>query len=278
MRIIFVLSFVLAATPAHAEDRAAAERFFRAGSKAYAAQSFQAAASNFDEAFKALQMPEIAFSAAQAFRKLYQVEPKPEHVKRAIELYEFYLAKVKTGGRVSDAADNLAEMKRERDKLEAAGIHASSVVEKPQTRLVINVGVADQASSADSGTLREIGDVGADSTIKGLVTTIDGQKVEPFTPAPVDAKEHVIAVAADGYFSLEKKTVAVDAQTTLVDIELQPKPAKLTVKTDDDAKILVDGRALATAPAAALEVPHGKHLLSVLRRGREPFAQEVTVG
>ncbi|HUS32014.1 MAG TPA: PEGA domain-containing protein, partial [Kofleriaceae bacterium] len=47
---------------------------------------------------------------------------------------------------------------------------------------------------------------------------------------------------------------------------------------DDDAKILVDGRALATAPAAALEVPHGKHLLSVLRRGREPFAQEVTVG
>jgi hypothetical protein len=133
MKYLLPLFIVLATSTAHAEDRATAEKYFKAGAKAFAAQNFHAAASNFDEAFKALAMPEIAFSAAQAFRKLYQVEPKPEHVKRSIELYEFYLSKVKSGGRVSDAADNLTEMKRERDKLEAAGVRASSVVEKPQT-------------------------------------------------------------------------------------------------------------------------------------------------
>ena len=106
---------------AHAEDKAAAERYFRAGAKAYAAQNFAAAATDFDEAYKALPLPEIAFSAAQAYRRLYRVEPKPEYVRRAVELYRAYLDKVKTGGRVGDAADNLAEMERELDKLEASG-------------------------------------------------------------------------------------------------------------------------------------------------------------
>ncbi|HTL32133.1 MAG TPA: PEGA domain-containing protein [Kofleriaceae bacterium] len=268
---------LLVAGTAHAEDKALAEKYFRAGAKAFAAQNFQAAAANFDEAFKALPMPEIAFSAAQAFRKLYQVEPTLEHASRSVELYEFYLSKVKTGGRVSDAADNLTEMKRERDKLVAAGAKATAVAEKPQTRLVVNVGVADQASTADSGTLGEIGDVGNDAAIKGLVATIDGQKVEPFTPTTVEPKEHVIAVAADGYFSVEKKTVAVDGASTMVDVELKPKPAKIAVTTESDAKILIDGRAVATAPSAPVEIPQGKHLLAVLRSGREPFAQELTV-
>lgn len=282
--VILTLVLALVASTAHADERAAspegnkalAEKYFRAGAKAFAAQNFQAAASNFDEAFKALEMPEIAFSAAQAYRKLYQVEPKLDHAKRSIELYEFYLAHVKSGGRVSDAADNLTEMKRERDKLEAAGVKSTAVVAPPQTRLVINVGVADQKSTADSGTLSEIGDVSTD-TSKGLVTTIDGKQVDAFTPIPVDAKEHLINVVADGYFPVDKKTVAVDGQSTLVDIELEPKPAKITVKTEADAKILVDGRTLATAPSAAIEIPQGTHLLAVLRSGREPFAQEVTL-
>src|SRR6188472_3577619 len=170
-RAVLVLALLIGI--AHADDKVLAEKYFRAGAKAYAAQNFQAAASNFDEAFKALPMPEIAFSAAQAFRKLYQVEPTLEHATRAVELYELYLAKVKTGGRISDAADNLTEMKRERDKLVAAGAKATAIVEKAQTRLVVNVGVADQASTADSGTLSEIGDVGSDTAIKGLVATVD---------------------------------------------------------------------------------------------------------
>lgn len=268
IRIVLVVLFLTGV--AHAEDRALAEKYFRAGAKAYSAQNFQAAASNFNEAFKVLAMPEIAFSAAQAYRKLYLVEPKPEYVRRSVELYQFYLERVKTGGRVGDAADNLSEMKRELDKLEAAGVKTSPVVEKAQTRLVVNVTVADQSNDA---AVAEIGDVSGDSAIKGLVTTIDGQKVDPFTPVAVDAKEHVIHVEADGYFPIDKRTVAVEGQSALVDIELKPKPAKLTVKTEDGARVLVDGRVTSTQA----EITKGKHLIAVLRRGREPFAREIEV-
>lgn len=271
-RVVLVLALLAGVAHAQAGDRVLAEKYFKAGAKAYSAQNFQAAASNFDEAYKALPMPEIAFSAAQAFRKLYQVEPKPEYVRRSVELYKFYLEHVKTGGRVGDAADNLAEMKHELDKLEAAGVKTTDTAVKARTRLVINVSAGD-----DTSAVREISDIPTDATIKGLTATIDGKQVEAFTPIETDAKEHVIAVSADGYFPVEKKTVALENQSTLVDVELKPKPAKLTVATEDSARILVDGRAVATAPSAPIEVTQGKHLVAVLRRGREPFAQELTL-
>jgi len=276
IRILLPLVVLAFTTLAHADDRATAERYFRAGAKAYAAQNFQAAAVNFDEAFKALPMAEIAFSGAQAYRRLYQIDPKPEYVRRAVELYQVYLKDVKTGGRVGDAADNLAEMKRELAQLEAAGVKTTALATRPKTRLGINVSVVDQAK-AELGALREIGDATGETAIKGLTATIDGSRVEAFALVEVDAKEHAITVAADGYFPVEKKAVAVDGQSTFVDVELRPMPAKVTIKTESDARILVDGRAAATAPSAAIDVPAGKHLLAVLRRGREPFAQELTV-
>lgn len=271
-----VLAICTLTATVRADNRATAERYFRAGAKAYAAQNFAAAATNFDEAYKALPMPEIAFSAAQAYRRLYQVDPKPQHVQRAVELYQAYLEKVKTGGRVGDAADNLAEMKRELDKLQAAGVNTA--IQAPVaavTRLGVNVSVPDQAST-ELGALREIGDATGDA-LQGLSATIDGAKVEPFALVEVEPKEHVIAVVADGYFPIEKKAVAVSGQSAFVDIELRPKPARVKLATEDDARISLDGRFVATAPTAALEVPAGKHVLTVLRRGREPFAKELVV-
>ncbi len=265
---------VLLTAVAHAEDRTTAERYFRAGAKAYAAQNFQAAATNFDEAFKALPMPEIAFSAAQAYRRLYQVDPKPHYVRRAVDLYQQYLAKVKTGGRVGDAADNLADMKRELAKLEAAGVSTKEAPsQKAQTRIGINVALADQKS--ELAAVREIGD--ATGTAAQITATIDGAKVEPFALIEVAPKEHVVTVSADGYFPIEKKAVGIEGQSMFVDVELQPKPARLAVRTESDARISIDGRFVATAPTTALDVAAGKHLVTVLRRGREPFVKELTV-
>lgn len=275
MRATLVVLALLAGV-AHADDRAAAEKYFRAGSRAYSAQNFAAAAINFDEAFKALPMPEIAFSAAQAYRRLYRIDPKPEYVRRAVELYEIYLREVKTGGRVGDAADNLSDLRRELDKLEAAGVKttAAAPVAAP-TRIGVNVSVLDlDSGAAELGTLREIGDATGDA-LKGLTATLDGAKVEPFALVEVEAKEHVITVAAEGYFPVEKKAMAVAGQSMFVDVELRPKPAKLVVKTEDDARILVDGRAVATAPSAAIDVAAGKHLITILRSGREPFGKEI---
>ena len=272
---IACLALAVAAGSARADDRAAAERYFRAGAKAYAAQSFAAAAQNFDEAYKASPIPEIAFSAAQAYRRLYRIEPKPEHVKRAVDLYRAYLKDVKTGGRVGDAADNLAEMERELDKLKLSGsIAGSGPAAAPRTRIGVSVTFADQRASEE---LREIADATGEAATKGLTAKLDGKPIEPFALVEVEAKEHLISVNADGYFPVEKKTIAVDGQSSLIEIQLQPKPAAVTVKTEDGARISVDGRATTASASGALEIPAGKHLITVLRRGREPFAREIEV-
>jgi hypothetical protein len=276
MKCAALLIVLILVGVAHAEDKKLAERHYKLGAKAYAAQSFEAAATNFDEAYKNYNKPEIAFSAAQAYRRLYQVDPKPQYVRRAVELYEVYLGAVKTGGRVGDAADSLLDMKRELAKLEAAGVTAGSLTVAPRTRLGINITVLDQVTN-DAGALREIGDVSSESTLPGMKATIDGKPVEPYALVEVEARDHVISVVADGYFPVEKRGVAIENQATYIDVELKPKPAKLTVKSEGDARIAVDGRTVGTTPTAAVELAAGKHLVSVLRRGREPWGREITV-
>ena len=273
MKRLALIAVLLGAGTASA-DRATAERYFRAGAKAYAAQNFGAAAQNFDEAYKAEAMPEIAFSAAQAYRRLYRVDSQPTYVRRAVELYKAYLAAVKTGGRVGDAADNLAEMQRELDKLGAAGTAVAPVV--AHTRLGISVVFADQRTG-DSSTLREIGDATGETGAHQLHATIDGKAVEPFALVDVEATAHTIGVTAEGYFPIEKTTHAVEGQASLVEVTLSPKPAKVAVKTEADARIAIDGRTVATAPTAPLELAAGKHFLTIARRGREPFGKELVV-
>ncbi|HEX4454514.1 MAG TPA: PEGA domain-containing protein [Kofleriaceae bacterium] len=261
------------AATAHADDRAAAERYFRAGAQAYSAQNFGAAAADFDEAFKAMPLPEIAFSAAQAYRRLYFVDPKPEYVQRAAQLYRTYLDRVKTGGRVGDAADNLGEMQREleRLKISAAPVATPAVA---HTRLGVSVTIRDQR--VDTSALREIGDA-TQTALPGLAATLDGKPIEPFALVDVDAKDHVIDVRADGYQPIQKRAVAIAGQSQLIEVELEPKPATIAVKTNNDASIAVDGRPVATAPAAALDVPAGKHLLTIALRGHEPYGRELAV-
>ncbi len=275
MSRLVLIAVLLLTSVAHADDRAAAERYFRAGAKAYAAQSFGAAAQNFDEAYKASPIAEIAFSAAQAYRRLYRVEPKAEYVKRAVDLYRAYLGQVKTGGRVGDAADNLAEMERELDKLKSAGqLGKGGDIALARTRIGVSVTFADQRATEE---LREIADATGEAATKGLATKLDGKAIEPFALVEVGPKEHLIEVAADGYFPVEKKLIAVDGQSSMIEIELEPKPAAVTVTTESGARISVDGRPMATAPTAPLEIPAGKHLITVLHRGREPLSREIEV-
>ena len=267
MRALVIL--MLLAAPAIA-DRADAERYFRAGAKAYAAQSYAAAAANFDEAYRALPLPEIAFSAAQAYRKLYRTERQPQLVRRAVELYRLYLKEVKHGGRVSDAADNLAEMERELERLEARGAATKVAAPVERTRIGVTVTLGDH--EPEPGALREIIDATSD-TLPGITITLDGKPLQPFALVDVAPGDHAITVRGDGYLPVRRTQRAVTGATALVEIALVPKPAKLVVTTEAGARILIDGR----PSASTVEIPAGKHLIAVERRGREPFAREIAV-
>lgn len=270
MRAVLMVVALCAAT-AHAEDTKAAERYFRAGEKAYKAQNFAAAAQNFEEAYKAAAIPEIAFSAAQAYRRQFRVDPKPEYVKRSVELYTEYLDKVKTGGRVGDAADSLGEMKRELDKLGGmSSVKLAPVVER--TALGIN---AELESEEKGGGMREIADLPDAASVK-VMATIDGKPVPPYEMVDLAPGPHAIHVEAEGYLPVDRTDRAFKGAAVFVDIKLLPRPAKISVETDRGARIRVDGRPVGTAPTT-FEVPAGRHVVAISRDGREPVAREIVV-
>ena len=273
MRAAIVIALVLASRVAGADDRVAAERFYRGGEKAYRAQNFAAAAANFEQAYKALALPEIAFSAAQAYRRQYRIDGNAAHVSRAIVLYRAYLDKVTTGGRVADAADALGEMQHELEKLIKSGAKVSPELAAEHTQLGVNVVFADAAHP--TGSLREIEDAPAANT-PPVHNTIDGKDVPPVTPINLAPGSHAIHVEADGYVTADRTELVAQGAFQMPDVVLTPKPAIVSVTSESGARISIDGRPAGIAPTR-LEVAAGKHLIAILHDGREPFARELFV-
>jgi hypothetical protein len=271
VRALAVVVVVLAAAPASA-DKAKAELYFRAGAQAFKQQSYAAAAENFEAAYKEDALPEIAFSAAQAYRREYFIDQKPEHVQRAVELYRVYLDKVRSGGRVGDASDGLAEMKRELDRLNAQGTKFTGEVEHAGTRLAISVTVAGQAHED----VTELSALPA-ADVAGAKAELDGKPVELYVPEDVTPGEHAIEVSAPGYFTTTVKRVAIAGASDVVEIALAPQPAALAVRTEDGAEIAIDGKPVGHAPLAAQALPAGRHVVAVTRRGRDAELREIEV-
>jgi hypothetical protein len=273
-RLITAACLFALASPAFAEDRAVAERYFRMGEKAYAAQDFVAAADNFNEAFRNFELPEIAFSAAQAYRRKYRIEPRPQDVKRAVDLFTIYLRAVKTGGRVADAADGLAEMQHELDKLVAAGVDVSPELAKQNTRL----GIAVRFGSDASRGMREVDDrMMRDEPVERIEAELDGKPVSAMSLLTVAPGRHRVRARAPGYAAAEQQVVAIQGATVFADLALTPLPAKVRVRTDGDARVMIDGRLIGTAPLAAFELPAGRATLAITLRGHEPVSREITV-
>jgi len=245
---------VAAAAPAGADgDRTAAERFFRAGERAYNAGQYLAAAEAFEEAYRLLPVPAIAFSTAQAYRLQYFLDKQPGHLKRAVELYRLYVDQQKTGGRVGDAATSLAELEPLMARMEAEGKMSAAAPPPKATRLMIV------------------------SQIDGARGTVDGAGGPLPLVVEVAPGEHAIAVEADGYFPVTLKASALDGELVPVEIDLKPRPALLDVTAEAGARVAIDGRSAGTVPLRGFELPAGKHFISVSRRGRRPFSREVVV-
>lgn len=267
MRAVAIL--VLLCAIAAADDPRAAERYFRAGEKAYAAQNFEAAARNFEEAYKQAPLPEIAFSAAQAYRRQYRVDARPEYCARAVELYKLYLGKVKTGGRVADAADALVEMQHELDRLIKLGLKVSPEIAAEHTLLGVSPALGGEHPTA----MHEVDE--ARGTAPTIVVTFDGKRVEPYALVQIEPGVHAIHVEAPGYKPFDLQQNVVQGTTNMLDVALQPKAAHVTFDVEADAQITVDGRPLGVTPLA-IDVPAGPHVVAFTHRGREPVIRDLT--
>jgi len=244
--LIAALALGLAA-PAAADDRGAAEQFFRIGADAYKSGKFDAAAANFDRAYENLKAPEIAFSAAQAHRLQYQVDRDPARLKRAIELYQAYVAGAPDGARRKDALVYLERLRDTLDKIDPKQI----AVAKERPSVYVSIAL-DRAR-----------------------ITLDGVTIERHTSVDVTPGEHLVAASADGYVSQEQR-IRVGQERAMIAFELVPQPATIEIKSQADARITVDGRPVLLR-GTSTNVPAGSRWITVSARGKKPVSREVTL-
>ncbi len=247
----------VAAAPAHAADPAPAQvdqarMLFSAGAKAYEAGQFRAAIQAFEDANKIVAKPQIVFSIAQAHRRQYYLAKEPEHLREAIRRYREYVDTVKEGGRVSDAAQALAEL----EPVAARTAIDPSAPTRPVPKDPARVMVMTQVESTR--------------------ITIDGAPAKAGLAVEVKPGKHHITTIADGYFPDERDVQAVDNALVPVDVSLRERPAHLIVAGTSGAQVSVDGRPAGTTPLSApIEIPSGTHLVTVTKNGHVGYSQEL---
>jgi len=250
MRACVILICLVAMTAGADADKQKAADLFAAGEQAYKMSNFIGAAQNFEAAFQELPAPEIAFSAAQAYRLQFQIDQKPHNAKRAIELYEIYVKANGKGKRAGDAATHLDNLRAAYRDLVAAGKATDDAIAVERTQVSVWV------------------------PIEGATVTIDGSRTDAYAYFDVAPGDHTVAVEAEGYLPFSQKVSVARGAKVPVPVELAARPATLHVDTDAGARISVDGR-LVRATGGALEVPAGKRFITITRRGRKPFSREI---
>jgi tetratricopeptide (TPR) repeat protein len=238
--------------PAMSADRAEAARMFGAGEMAFKKGDYESAAQSFEAAYKVFPAPEIAFSAAQAYRLGNSLlpKPRPEYVKRAIELYEVYVAANKQGSRVRDAATHLQSLRDLWRSLEAIGAAQAAQMRYDRTQLTVW------------------------AAAEGAEVTIDGEPAAPYDYVDVQPGEHVVTVTAPGHFPFEQLVSVAEGAQVPVAAELRAKPAVVQIATEAGAEIAIDGRPV-TLVDGKVEAAAGRRYLTITRAGREPFSKEL---
>lgn len=228
-----------------------AKKYFEAGSQAYQAGDFLAAASAFEEAQNLSPRPAIIFSTAQAYRQQYFVDRDAAKLARAIELYGRYLAEEPRGARRSDAIQHLEDLKVEAELLgPRAGTGGGRPVET-KTQLMVS------------------------SRTPGARASIDGSEPQEVPLiAEVEAGRHLVKVEAEGYLTTELSSTAVDGRLVVAEVNLDEMTAIVRVAAPDGADVMIDGRPLGQAPLLLpVELPAGDHFVAVTARGAHPFVR-----
>ena len=239
------------------QQREEAEQLFRAGERAFKANQFENAARLFEQAHAVLPLPAIAFSAAQSYRLQYALDKDPRRLKRAVAMYDRYITDEPKGARVGQAARHLAELRPLLEELERKSA------------------IADMPAASASTILM----VTTTTDVPGARVSVDGGAPEAL-PLMREVKpgRHKVVITAEGYQKFDEAREAVEGVTRVVEIDLVPLPAVVSLRTDDGSQVSVDGRPAGVTPLQRpLELSQGKHLITVTRRGHRPWSREVTL-
>jgi hypothetical protein len=246
------------ATARSTQDRA--KEWFKAGAAAYAAGDYLAAIQALEAAYALTPAPQIAFSIAQAERRQYFVDRRPEHLSRAVALFRRYIAEVPSGGRRTDAVDALAQL----EPLASAG-------QEPANE------VTPAPSSAPSDRRARIMVM---SDTPGVRISIDG--VEPGASPlirEVSPGEHQIELRADGYRDASRAIEAVAGELVPISVNLAALPGRLRLSAPLEADVYVDGAFVSQGKSPlVLDLPSGRHQVSVAEKGYRVATEQLTLG
>ena len=253
-----ILCLVGTSALAQSKDAVESERgrtYFEGGRQAYEAGDYLSAVSAFEEAYRIAPRPQVAFALAQAHRKQFAADGDPGKLKRAVTLYRKYLEDAPRGDRRDEATQHIQDLLPLLKGAEAAGPIAAPAVPKRDTRLMVV------------------------SPAKGAIATIDGKLSGPVPfVRPVAAGNHQVRVEAPGHFPEELAFGAVDGELSIAKVDLKPRPALLTLRAPGGADISLDGRPAGETPLGApLEIPAGRHFLTLGKRGHRQYARELSL-
>lgn len=241
-----------AQSPAQIEQ---AKALFNAGAQAYSMGQFSAAIQAFEEAYKITPRSAILFSLAQAERRQYFVDHKPEHLQRAVDGFRKYVGEVAQGGRRADAVQALSELEPLLEKQKAAGMPAPAPT--PEVKTAARVMVT--------------------SPTQGAQVAVDGAAASeaPFI-GEVKPGKHTVVVTAKGHDSERREIQVVEGGLVALDLPLKERPALLAVNAPSGSEIHVDGRVVGVAPLAApIPLSHGRHFVAVMKNGSLAWTRDV---
>jgi hypothetical protein len=253
-----ILTLLLEASPARAQAGALeqAKTFFDAGAEAYEVGNFPAAIQAFESAYKLAPRPGIVFSMAQAHRRQYYIDKRPDHLRAAIKYYREYVGRVEQGGRRGEAAQALAELEPMAERIEKTPEPSKPPSEAtPATRLMIL------------------------SKVRGASISVDGARVvEMPLFAEVKPGKHTLHVSAEGYFPEDREVEALSGLVVTLDVPLREMPGRLALSGADGAQVTIDERSTGVLPLPKpLDVTAGRHLVAVTKSGYKVFAEEIEI-
>ncbi len=250
-------------TPAQAQkdvstqDVEEAKTFFGVGTRAYERGDFVSAIAAFSEAQKRAPKAAVVFAIAQAQRRQYYIDKKPEHLLGATRAYRQYVRDAPQGNHAADAAQYLSELGLAEER--AAGSPSAAPSE---------LGAGQQQPTRLS--------VNASSAVNALVSLDGSPPVEAPLIQIVRPGKHSVVISARGYIDETREVVAVDGSFVAVDVALRERPARLEVMGHPGARIEIDGRLVAAVPhATPIAVVPGTHLVAVSTPGHDPYVREL---